>query len=271
MSEQSAEHVSLWPGKPPGSEVEDDFQPRLDIYLADTTAPCGAVVVLPGGGYTHRALHEGEPVARTFNERGMHAFVVQYRVAPHPPSAAFLDAARGMRLVRSRAAEWGVKPDHIAACGFSAGGHLTGLLGVHFDAGDSGASDPVARVSDRPDALVLCYAWLSAKHLKPEEDALFSEKWGQDTPNWVSVERHVSPETPPAFLWHTFEDTRVIAEHSLLMAGALYEKGVPFELHVYEKGHHGLGLAKDGPAKDDPHVATWADLCAQWLEGMGWV
>ena len=87
MSEQSTEHIWLWPGKLPGSEVEDDFQPRLDIYLADTSVPCGAVVVFPGGGYTHRALHEGEPVARAFNERGMHAFVVQYRVAPHPRRA----------------------------------------------------------------------------------------------------------------------------------------------------------------------------------------
>jgi acetyl esterase/lipase len=270
MWEQSTDHIWLWPGKPPGSEVEDGFRPRLDIYLTDTPSPCGAVVVFPGGGYTHRASHEAEPVARTFSERGMHAFVVQYRVAPHLPLVAFLDAARGMRLVRSRAAEWRVKPDRIAACGFSAGGHLTGLLGVHFDAGDSRASDPVERVSNRPDALVLCYAWLSAKYLKPEEDVLFSERWGQDTPNWVSVECHVSPETPPAFLWHTFEDTRVTVEHSLLVAGALYENGVPFELHVYEKGRHGMGLAKDDPEKDDPHVATWADLCAQWLEGMGW-
>jgi acetyl esterase/lipase len=269
MSEHPEQSIWLWPGKLPGSEIEDDFQPRLDIYLADAPAPRGAVVVLPGGGYTHRALHEGEPVARTFNGRGMHAFVVQYRVEPHPPSAAFLDAARGMRLVRSRAAEWGVKPDHIAACGFSAGGHLTGLLGVHFDAGDSSAPDPVERVSNRPDALVLCYAWLSAKYLKPE-DVLFTEKWGQHTPNWISVERHVSPETPPAFLWHTFEDTTVPVEHSLLMAGVLYENKVPFDLHVYERGRHGLGLAKDGPAKDDPHVATWVDLCVQWLEGMGW-
>jgi acetyl esterase/lipase len=270
MSEQSTEHIWLWPGEPPGSDVEDDFRPRLDIYLADTPAPRGAVVVLPGGGYTHRALHEGEPVARAFNERGMHAFVVQYRVAPHPPSVAFLDAARGMRLVRSRAAEWGVKPDRIAAGGFSAGGHLTGLLGVHFDAGDSSAPDPVERVSSRPDALVLCYAWLSARDMSPEEIA-FSEQWGQDGPDWISAEHHVSSETPPAFLWHTLEDTTVQAKHSLLMARALYENGVPFELHVYEKGRHGLGLAKDDPEKDNPHVATWADLCAQWLEGRGWV
>jgi len=172
MSEHPEQSIWLWPGKLPGSEIEDDFQPRLDIYLADAPAPRGAVVVLPGGGYTHRALHEGEPVARTFNEHGMHAFVVQYRVEPHPPSAAFLDAARGMRLVRSRAAEWGVKPDHIAACGFSAGGHLTGLLGVHFDAGDSSAPDPVERVSNRPDALVLCYAWLSAKYLNQRMSCL---------------------------------------------------------------------------------------------------
>jgi acetyl esterase/lipase len=270
MSKQSTEHIGLWAGKPPGSKVEDDFQPRLDIYLADASAPCGAVVVLPGGGYTHRAFHEGEPVARTFNERGMHAFVVQYRVEPHPRHAAFLDAARGIRLVRSRAVEWGVKPDHIAACGFSAGGHLTGLLGVHFDGGDSDAPDPVERFSSRPDALVLCYAWLSAKYLTAKDISAPDGK-AEDVLERISVERNVSPKTPPAFLWHTFEDSTVPVEHSLLMANALYENGVPFELHVYEKGRHGLGLAKDDPEKDDPHVATWADLCAQWLEGMGWV
>ena len=261
----SPEHFWLWPDQMPGPQVEDDFRPWLEFYRVDTDKPRGAVIVCPGGGYEMRAPHEGEPIARRFNEKGLHAFVAQYRVKPHPPVSAFLDVSRSIRLIRHHAAEWQVSPNQLAVCGFSAGGHLTGLLGVHFDAGRSAAEDPIERLSSRPDALILCYAWLSTKDLKPGD----IPPMGNDTPaealKRASVELNVKPDTPPAFIWHTRSDEEVPVEHSLLLAEALRQHNISFELHVYASGRHGLGLAND-----NPHVASWLELSCQWLADMGW-
>jgi acetyl esterase/lipase len=268
MTEQNdaAQRIWLWPGTAPGPEVQDDFRPWLDLYPVETDKPCGAVLVLPGGGYTHRASHEGEPVARLFNARGYHAFVVQYRVQPHPGSSSFLDAARSMRIVRGHATEWGIAPGQIAACGFSAGGHLAGLLGGHFDEGDPRAQDPVERFSSRPDALILCYAWLSAMDMEPNDIRVPPGEDAQQFRKRISAEQNVSDKTPPAFLWHTSDDKRVPVKHSLLFAEALRQHSVPFELHVYRQGRHGLGLAHE-----NPHVASWVNLCCEWLDSMGWI
>jgi acetyl esterase/lipase len=253
----------LWPGAAPGPEVQDDLRPSLDLYLLNTDKPRDAVLVLPGGGYNHLAPHEGEPVARLFNAQGYHAFVTQYRIQPHPPSSAFLDARRSVRLVRSRAAEWGI--ERLAVCGFSAGGHLAGLVGVHFDEGDPQANDPVERFSCRPDALILCYAWLSAMDVEPSDIRVPPGEDAEQFRKRISAEQNVSDKTPPAFLWHTSDDQRVPVKHSLLFAEALRQHGVPFELHVYRQGRHGLGLAGESP-----HVASWTNLCCEWLKSMGW-
>jgi acetyl esterase/lipase len=265
-SATSPQNLWLWPGQAPGPEVDDDFRPWLESYLVDTETPRGAVLVIPGGGYVSRASHkEGEPIARYFNEKGLHAFVVQYRVKPHPPPSAFLDVARSMRLIRHHAAEWQVKPDQIAACGFSAGGHLSGLLGVHFDAGDPSAADPIEHFSNRPDALILCYPWLSAKDVNPNDISVQSGQTAEEVIKGISVDLNVSPQTPPAFIWHTFEDQKVSVEHSLLFAEALRQQNISFELHVYPEGPHGLAMAPN-----NPHVASWLDLCCQWLDNMNW-
>jgi acetyl esterase/lipase len=263
LDTRTPQRLWLWPRLAPGPEVQDDFRPSLDLYLVDTDKPRDAVLVLPGGGYNHLAPHEGEPVAKLFNARGYHAFVTQYRVQPHPPSSAFFDARRSVRLVRSRAAEWGI--ERLAVCGFSAGGHLTGLVGVHFDEGDPQADDPVERCSCRPDALILCYAWLSAMDTEPSDIRVPPGEDAEQFRKRISAEQNVSDKTPPAFLWHTSDDQRVPVKHSLLFAEALRQHGVPFELHVYRQGRHGLGLAGESP-----HVASWTNLCCEWLESMGW-
>ena len=263
MDTTTPQRLRLWPRVAPGPEAQDDFRPSLDLYLLDTDKPRDAVLVLPGGGYNHLAPHEGEPVARLFNARGYHAFVTQYRVQPHPPSSAFLDARRSVQLVRSRAAEWGI--ERLAVCGFSAGGHLAGLVGVHFDEGDPQANDTIERFSCRPDALILCYAWLSAIDTEPNDIRVPP---CQDTVQFrkrISAEQNVSDKTPPAFLWHTSDDQRVPVKHSLLFAEALRRYNIPFELHVYRQGRHGLGLAGESP-----HVASWTNLCCEWLESMRW-
>ena len=264
-SNSTTARLWLWPGAARGPEAQDAFRPWLDLYLLDADLPRGAVVVVPGGGYTHRAPHEGEPVARLFNERGYHAFVVQYRVAPNSPMSAFQDTSRSMRLVRSRAGGWGIASGKIAMCGFSAGGHLAGLVGVYGDDGNPPAQDPVEQFSNRPDAMILCYAWLSARVTQPQDIQVPSGDSAEELLRRISVELNVSPKTPPAFLWHTAEDRRVSVVHSLLMVEALRQHDIPLELHIYPHGRHGLGLAQE-----IPHVASWVNLCCEWLNSMGW-
>ena len=259
--------IALWPDAPPASAQGDAFHPYLQVFTVQADAPRGAVIVCPGGGYGGRADHEGAPIAQAINAAGLHAFVLQYRVSPNRHPAPLMDAARAMRIVRSRAAEWKVDPAHIAILGFSAGGHLTASLGVHYDKKDANGGDDLDKVSCRPDALVLCYPVISSG--PKGHRGSFKNLLGDNPPDnmieFMSLEKQVTKDTPPAFLWHTADDEGVPVENSLFFAQALRDHGVPFELHVYPHGRHGLGLAPD-----DPHIATWMPLCCEWLKGMGW-
>lgn len=261
-----ADPIPLWPGTPP-HDHKDGFIPTLTPYLLDGDAPRGAVIVAPGGGYEGRAPHESRPIAERFNQAGFHAFVLDYRVSPNRHPAPLADAARSLRLVRSHAAEWRVRPDKIALLGFSAGGHLTASLGVLFDPGEPDADDPVARASSRPDAIVLCYPVISADEYG--HGGSFANLLGPDASEEqrqaLSLEKRVHADVPPAFLWSTADDQAVPVQNSLVFALALRQHGVPFEMHIYPHGPHGLGLSPD-----DPHIATWSQLCAEWLRGMGW-
>jgi acetyl esterase/lipase len=156
----------------------------------------------------------------------------------------------------------------VGILGFSAGGHLASTVGTHFGAGDPNAADPIDRQGSRPDAMILCYPVLTFEPPFRHEGSMYN-LLGPNPPDdlrlSLSSETQVTAETPPTFLWHTADDAGVPVENSLLMAAALSAQHVPFELHVYPHGAHGLGLAPD-----DPHVGTWPTLCAQWLKGMGW-
>lgn len=255
--------IQLPSGEPVPAESAE--VPYLEPYIAP--AAHAAIMVCPGGGYATRAPHEGEPIARWLNSIGVSAFVLQYRVAPHRHPVPLSDAQRAMRLVRHRASEWGLGPDRIGILGFSAGGHLAATLSTHWDLGDASAPDPVLRTSCRPDATILCYAVISMSApfahtgsrqnlLGPEPDPGLALR--------LSNETAITAETPPAFLWHTADDTAVPVEHSVEYAMALRRHGVPFSLHVFPHGRHGLGLAEE--AKD---VAQWTDLCGEWLRGLG--
>ena len=259
--------LPLWEGTPPAMKVDDGFRPTLTACLLKTDEPLGAVIVVPGGGYAGRAEHEKWPIADFFNKAGLHAFVLDYRVSPHRHPEPLLDAQRAIRMVRSKAAEWKVKPDRIAILGFSAGGHLTASSGVFFEPGKPDASDPIERVSSRPDALVLCYPVISSKdfgHRGSFENLLGKEATEEEMAK-LSLEDQVREDTPPAFLWSTADDKAVPVENSFQFARSLRMKGIPFEMHIYPKGPHGLGLAQS-----EPHIATWATLCAEWLRGMDW-
>lgn len=246
----------LWPEGAPGAVGDEELdRPRLSIHLPPADQATGTgVVVCPGGGYRVLAIdHEGLQVARWLNSFGVAAFVLKYRLKPrYEPSAALEDAQRAVRYVRFRADEFGVSPNRIGILGFSAGGHLVSAVGTHFDLGDASAGDPIRRQSCRPDFLVLAYPVISSALPKPA--------------GYLSTDELVTPETPPAFLFHTSEDTGVPAEHSIRFYQALRKAGVPAELHIFRCGQHGLGLVPG-----DPATGIWPTLAANWMRASGFL
>ncbi len=243
----------------------DDFAPYLEPYLLENSgAPRGCVIVFPGGGYCRRAPHEGGPIAERFNRMGFHACVLQYRVAPYRYPAPQRDALRAVRLVRSRAAEWGIAPDRIATLGFSAAGHLCASSGTLYDEVDSTAGDVADNFSARPDALILCYAVINLTdpfgHYGSGENLLGRDGMLSPAAKRLNLETRVTADTPPSFLWHTAEDSCVNVENSLAFARELWKNQVTAEVHVFPHGCHGLGLA---PAMRD--VAQWPELAGCFL------
>lgn len=262
--------VTLWPDGPPEKPVAGDvIEPLLYRYtLPDAGEARTAIIVCPGGGYGHLATdHEGEQVARWLLNAGIVPVVLHYRHAPnyrHP--APLSDALRAVRTVRSRAREWGIAPDRIGMMGFSAGGHLVATAGTLFEDGDVEAADPVARVSSRPDFLVLVYPVITLDdpfaHAGSRRN-LLGDKPAPELLQRMSPEKQVTRYTPPAFLVHSSEDTGVPSENSVLFYTALRAAGVSAEMHIYEKGPHGFGLALD-----DPVLGTWPRHLLAWLRVM---
>lgn len=262
----------LWPAGAPGAkgETEND-KPALTISLPPAEKSTGAAVVIcPGGGYGGLAIgYEGHDIGKWLNDHGVAAFVLKYRHRGtgygHP--APLDDAQRAIRTVRARAAEFGVDPKKIGILGFSAGGHLASSAGTHFDAGKSAAEDPIERVSCRPDFLILCYPVIS--FTAPTTHAGSRKNLLGDQPDpklveYYSSELQVTPETPPTFLWHTDADTGVPPENSVLFYLALRKAKVPADLHIYEQGRHGLGLAAGAVGAE-----RWPEQCLAWMRGRG--
>lgn len=262
----------LWPdGAPDAKGDEPRDVPTVDVYPAPMPAhgpKTAAIVVCPGGGYGGLAAHEAEPIARWLNSLGVTGVVLRYRHGPrynHP--VPLRDARRAIRTVRHRAAEWNVDPGRVGILGFSAGGHLAATASTQFDAGDPNATDPVERMSSRPDVSVLVYPVITMTDPHTHAGSrrnLLGETPTKQQVEAQSAERNVTRQTPPAFIFHTADDSVVPVENALAYAAALRAHGVPFELHVYEKGRHGVGLAKD-----DPVLATWPARCADWLASKG--
>jgi acetyl esterase/lipase len=260
--------IVLWPGGAPGAlGAETADVPTLTPYFSPEKATGAAVIVCPGGGYQRLAPHEGEPVAQWLNSLGVTAFVLKYRLGPrYGQPAPLLDAQRAVRLVRSRAKEWNIDVERVGILGFSAGGHLASTAGTHYDAGDPGAADPVARQSCKPSLMILIYPVITMReftHAGSKRNFLGENP----TPELVALysnEEQVNAATPPAFLVHTFADTGVAVENSLQFVAALRKAKVPVELHLYEKGPHGFGLGRS-----DPVLTTWPARCADWLKIRG--
>jgi acetyl esterase/lipase len=261
----------LWPQGAPGAlgNAPADI-PTITPYLPEPGKANGAaLLVCPGGGYSDLAEHEGEGYARFFTESGVTAFVLTYRLGSagyHYP-AMFLDVSRAVRTIRAHAAEWGIDPRRIGIIGSSAGGHLASTLLTHNDAGQPDSAHPIERASSRPDFGILCYPviTLDAFHSHGgSKDNLLGPHPLPELLTYLSNELQVTASTPPCFLFHTWEDTVVNVENTLMFAAALRAQGVHFDLHVYEKGGHGIGL---GGTWDKPETLhPWTRDCVYWLK-----
>lgn len=252
--------IDLWPGRDVG-----EFMPYMETFILDTATPRGAVIVCPGGGYNHRARHEGNPVAERFNELGFHAFVLEYRVTgikfPDPQQDAF----RAIKLIRRHAEEWKIIPDQIAIGGFSAGGHLSASTGVFFDEIEALNGDEADAFEQRPNALFPCYPVIDMDpkrfgHAGSGRCLSGSEDPTQEQLDQLSLQLHVKENTPPAVMWHTADDG-VKVQNSLAFADAIWKKGGIAELHIFAKGPHGLGLAEQYE-----NIKVWPQLVAQFLK-----
>lgn len=262
----AAPSILLWPEGTPGSLGDrPQDHPNLTPYLPDPAKRTGAsIVVLPGGGYANLADHEGRGYAEWLADHGIAAYVLKYRLGSagyrHP--AMLNDAARALRTVRMFAKRDGLDPARVGIIGSSAGGHLASTLATHFDAGKADATDPVERESSRPDLAILCYPVITMGEFAHagSRNQLLGPNPSPELVQELSTELQVTKDTPPCFLWHTDEDKTVPVENSLMFAAALRRAGVPFSLHIYEKGPHGLGLGR--PGKPAP---PWGDQLLYWL------
>jgi len=248
----------LWPDGAPGAVgTEDADKPSITIYLAGKAIRNGtAVVVCPGGGYGALAVdHEGKQIAEFLNRTGVSAFVLKYRLGPRYHHPAMIDDAhQAIRFVRSRAREFEIDPHRVGIMGFSAGGHLASTAATHFD------------TETRPDFAILIYPVISFDDYAHtgSRDNLLGKNPDPKLAESLSNYKQVTPQTPPTFLMHTDEDTVVPAENSVLFYMALRKAKVPAELHIFEKGQHGVGLAQK-----DPILGMWPNLLTNWLKTRG--
>lgn len=273
-AQSKPEILSLWPGDAPEATASETGDiPVIHLYRVDSKAPTAGVVICPGGGYGGLAMdHEGQQFAEWFNQMGITAAVCVYRHRGnggnggkgygHP--APMLDAQRAVRTLRANASQWNLIADKIGIIGFSAGGHLASTVSTHHDAGNAESTDAIERASCRPDFAILAYPVISLgtefahggsrRNLlgdNPDPELLAS----------LTNETQVKSDTPPTFLFHTMEDTAVPVENSVCYYMALRAAKVPAEMHLFERGRHGVGLAKNLPG-----AQAWPDLCRAWLK-----
>ena len=253
---------------------EDASLLSICITKTDRThaRPRRAVIVCPGGAYSGLAPHEAEPIAFRFLAAGFATFILSYSLKEKAADFAPLsEVALAIRHVREHAAEYNVDPDYVFTCGFSAGGHLACSAGVLWDHPRVRAlMEDAPEGINRPTGMILCYPVISADpsfgHLGSIRRVCGKENPTKEEADVFSLEKHVNATTSPAFLWHTFADKGVPVENSLVMAAALRRAGVPFELHVFPEGGHGLGLCDGTYGAPSPHNACWMELAIRWVK-----
>jgi acetyl esterase/lipase len=266
--------IDIWESDNYKGSGEDGFFPTLDTYILDGEKKRSAVLICAGGGYEFTSEREKEPIAMKFNSAGFHAFVLNYSVNPRKHPQPLLDASRAMCIIRENSEDWKVDSEKIAICGFSAGGHLAASLGVHFQKDYLFDTLLIKKGLNKPNALILAYPVITSGEFAHRKsfDNLLGEKADAELIQQMSLENQINENVPPTFIWHTFEDRTVPVENTLLFANALRKNNIPFELHIYPEGSHGLSLATEETGNDRTqiisHVATWMELCIQWLENI---
>ena len=232
------------------------------------------IIICPGGGYEFTSDREAETIALKFVAQGFNAVVVRYSIAPVRYPTALLELAETVRYVREKEKEWNVDTEKVIVCGFSAGGHLAGSLGVLWNNEIIEKYLDIKNEEVKPNAMILCYPVISSGEFahKGSFDSLLGEKEAEISRENLSLEKLVSIETPKTFLWHTFDDGTVPVQNSLLFSNALASNKVQFELHIYPSGVHGLGLCEEITAMNgrsehiNSHIASWFNLACQWIK-----
>jgi acetyl esterase/lipase len=272
---QTESWIPLWTNGAPGclGNTSNDVPALTPFFPPTNDATGAAIIICPGGGYAHLSPREGGDYALWLNRHGIACFVLQYRLGStgyHYP-AMFQDVTRALRLVRSMAGKWKIDPKRVGIMGSSAGGHLASMALTRFDAGSADAADPIERQSSRPDIGILCYPVITMEGPyvnQGSKDNLFGPSPAPELAQLLSSEKQVTPTTPPCFIWSTYEDKIVPMENSVEFATALRTNHVPFALHIYEKGRHGMALGDNPPFA---HPLPWAADCLFWLREQGFV
>lgn len=255
-------------------KTEFDFMPTLTSYLIDGNPNEAeirpAVLVIPGGGYSHVSFREGERVALFYNAAGFHAFILDYCVAPHRHPLPIMNAAKALELIRKNAASWNVDPDKIAVCGFSAGGHLAASISTLWNDNKIFSDNKEKNKLHMPNATILSYPVITCGEFAHKGSFKALSGSESETPLWgeLSLEKRVNEDTPSAFIWHTYGDMGVPVENSMLYASALRKFDIPFELHIYPDGPHGMSRVTDETYWSVPRFTRkypWIDLSVEWL------
>jgi acetyl esterase/lipase len=257
--------INLWPDKSPNNLVHEKFgRPRLELFIPEGAAQKrAAIVVCPGGGYRNLAPHEGQPLAELFAAQGIIGAVLTYHISPEKHTLPYADACRAIRLLRNQATELNIDTARIGIMGFSAGGHLAATVATQPDLFKDPQDNLATKVSARPDRVILGYPVISFQefaHKGSAEALLGKDVADQKLLQQFSNDQQVTAQTPPAFLFHTADDAGVPVENSLRFATACSKNKVPFALHVYPHGKHGVGMALDNPA-----LKSWTGLLVDWL------
>ena len=261
--------IKLWESNAPLYNGETN--PIFEYYPAQNKRGRGTVVIFPGGGYHHLAEHEGKGYAEFLNECGLDVFVLKYRVSPNRFPAPLLDARRAVRYVRANAEKYGIDPEKIAVMGSSAGGHLAALTSTYKKAIDGEGVDELDKVCPMPNAQILCYPVTNFESHNGSYNNLLGDGHTEEERLALTPNLLVDGTTPPAFIWHTFEDASVAVASTYDYVTRLKEHNIPTELHVYPYGRHGLGLGNVPERDIVPHVQSWAGLLENWLKLYGYI
>ncbi|MBR1721585.1 MAG: alpha/beta hydrolase, partial [Treponema sp.] len=246
------------------------------------------VLIVPGGSYSHIGIREQEPVAIKMNSLGFHAATLNYTVAPMKFPDALVDLANAVALIRENTEKWNVDSEKIILCGFSAGGHLAASLGAFWNADFLKAyvNQPADKI--RPDFLLLCYPVITADErfcheasiqnvigsiTESDAQKIYASLGKKSMRDLVSIEKNITEDFPPTFVWHTVQDEHVSAKNTLLLADALYQAGIEYEYHLFNRGKHALALATEESAKEDgSHIeqecSLWPELFKNWFIGV---